>query len=70
MTWGITSFPSSRRSNAFSPWVLGYLVDLHALCPQISPRQINLLHELCVCLGDIVECEDAESEFEEEIGAE
>lgn len=50
--------------------VLSCLVDLHTLSPQISTRQINLLHELCVCLGDIVECEDAESELEEEVGAE
>jgi hypothetical protein len=50
--------------------VLGYLVNLHTLSPQISPRQINLLHELCVCLGDIVECEYAEPEFEEQVGTE
>jgi hypothetical protein len=47
-----------------------YLVNLHTLSPQISPRQINLLHEFCVSLGDIVECEDAEAEFEEEVGTE
>lgn len=46
------------------------LVNLHTLSLQISPRQIDLLHEFCVCLGDVVECEDAVAEFEEEVGTE
>jgi len=53
-----------------SPRYMEYLVNLHTLSPQISPRQINLLHEFCVCLGNVVECENAEAEFEKEIGTE
>jgi hypothetical protein len=46
------------------------LVNIYALCPQIRPRKINLLHELCMRLWYIVECEDAVSEFEEKVGTE
>lgn len=50
--------------------VVAYLVDVHALGPQIRPRKINLLHEFCVCLGYIVEREDAVPELEKEVGTE
>lgn len=46
------------------------LVNLHALSPQISPREIDFLHEFCMCFGDVVECEYTEAEREEEVGAE
>lgn len=46
------------------------LVDINALSPQIRSRQINLLHEFCVCLWDVVECEDTVAEFEQKVGAE
>ena len=45
-------------------------VNIHTLRPQISPRQVNLLHEFCMCLWYIVECQNAVSELEEEVGAE
>ena len=47
-----------------------YSVHINTLCPQVRPCQINLLHEFCMCLWYIVECEDAVSESEEEEGAE
>lgn len=47
-----------------------HLVNIHALCSQVRPRKINFLHEFCVCLWYIIECENAVSEFEEEVGAE
>ena len=47
-----------------------YLVNVHALSPQVGPRQVDFLHELCMGFGDIVECKDTEAEFEEEVGAE
>jgi hypothetical protein len=45
-------------------------VNIHTLRPQISPRQVNLLHEFCMCLWYIVECQNAVSELEEKVGAE
>ena len=46
------------------------LINVHTLSSQILPRQLNLLHELRMRLGHIVECEDAVSEIEEEECAE
>lgn len=43
------------------------LVNIHALSPQICPRHIDLLHKLRMRLGNVVECENAVSEFEEEV---
>ena len=45
-------------------------IHLNALYLQLYSRLLNLLHELCVCLGYIVECEDTVAEFEEEKCAE
>lgn len=46
------------------------LVHVHPLAPQVLSRHVNLLHQLCVRGGDIVECEDAVAELEEEVCAE
>ena len=46
------------------------LIHRNTLRPQIRSRQINLLHEFRMRLRYIVECEDPETEFEEEVGAE
>jgi hypothetical protein len=59
----VTSLPPPKP-------LLDTLINIHTLSPQIRPRQINLLHKLRVRLGYIVECEDAVSEFEEEVCAE
>lgn len=40
-------------------------IDIDAFCPQVGPRQINLLHELGMRSWDIIECEDTEAEAEE-----
>lgn len=47
-----------------------YLIHVHAHTFQISPRKINLLHELVVRSRDIVEGEDTVAELEEQIGTE
>lgn len=47
-----------------------YLVHVNAQLPQIDLGQLNLLHELLVRRGDIVEGEDAPAETEEEERAE
>jgi len=46
------------------------LVHIHPLAPQVLSRHVNLLHQLCVRGGDIVEREDAVAELKEEICAE
>jgi hypothetical protein len=67
----ITRYPRNSNANAcFPSSAPQYLVDIHTLCPQIRPRQIYLLHEFCVCLWYIIECEDAISESEEKVGTE
>lgn len=46
------------------------LINIDPLSPQIRPRHINLLHKLRMRLGHIVECQDAVSEFEQQVCAE
>jgi hypothetical protein len=46
------------------------LVHIYPLALQVLSRHVNLLHQLCVRRGDIVEREDAVAELEEEICAE
>lgn len=46
------------------------LVDVDALAPQIRAREVDLLHQLGVGGGHVVEGEDAVAELEEEVGAE
>lgn len=45
------------------------LIDIHALCLQIPPCQLNLGHQLLMRLGYIVECEDAVAELEQQVCA-
>jgi len=47
-----------------------YLVHIHTLSSQIRSRKVNLLHQLCMCLGHIVEGKHPPAEFEEEVRAE
>merc|ERR1711964_498706 len=56
-----------NSTHGIPPSTVPHLVDIHALGSQIRPRNINFLHEFCVCLGYIVECEDAVSELEQEV---
>lgn len=43
--------------------------NINPLLPQIHFRLINLLHQFLIRVGNIVECEDSEAEFEEEVCA-
>jgi hypothetical protein len=46
------------------------LVNSNALGPEFSLRLLDLAHQFLVCVGYIVESEDAVTEFEEEVCAE
>lgn len=45
-------------------------IHAHALLLEIRSRLVNLPHQFLVCFRNIVECENAESELEEEVCAE
>ncbi len=45
-------------------------IHLYTLLLQFRSRLINLLHKLRVCIGHVVEGEDAVAEFEKEEGTE
>jgi len=52
-------------------WVLfANLVDSDAELSELNLGLLNLRRELLVCVGDVVEGEDAEAETEEEVCAE
>lgn len=45
------------------------LVDVDTELAKVNFGQVNLLHQLFVCIGNIVEGKDAETEAEKEEGA-
>lgn len=45
------------------------LVDIDTELAKVDLGLVNLLHQLLVCIGNIVESKDAETEAEEEEGA-
>ncbi len=49
---------------------LPLLVHIHAQCPQLFLRHLDLRHQLLVRLGDVVEGQDAPAEAGEEVRAE
>ena len=66
----ILAIIASHSSTQIQRSNITHLINIHSLGPQISSGKINLLHELCMCLGYIVECEDSKSELEEKVGSE
>lgn len=46
------------------------LINLDALSSQVRSGQINLLHELCMCLWNVVEGKNTVAKFEKEVGTE
>jgi hypothetical protein len=44
-------------------------IDVNPACPEVLLRKLYLFHDLRVCLGYVVEGEDAPAELEEEVGA-
>lgn len=63
--------PKTPTQTSFlSPSPRTYLVDVDAPRPEVLLREVDLLHQLLVGLGHVVEGEDAPAEGEEEVGAE
>lgn len=48
----------------------GDLVDIDVALAQLNLGQLNLLLQLRVCLGDVIECEDRETQAAQEIASE
>jgi len=46
------------------------LINTNPLCSKLRPCCFNLSHQFLVGLWNVIECEDAVSEFEEEVCAE
>ena len=62
-------FPPSRVLEPTSCSCYVPLVDVDALFPEIGPRLVNFAHQFVVCIGHVVEGEDAPAQLEEEVRA-
>ena len=71
--------PPGSKSRILHPNVSDYrfqdtyccrdLVDVDVALAQLNLGQLDLLLQLCVCLGDVVKCEDRETQTAQEIAS-